>query len=596
MKKLTELSYFEKWFILGAIIGVVAGLGALVFYFSLKLSEYIFLETILGIRNPSPVGEGGSLEFVYDTSRYVLIPFVVGLGGALSGLLVYTFAPEAEGHGTDAAIESFHKKAGKVRWRVIPVKTIASAITIGSGGSAGREGPTAQIASGIGSIIAEVLKLPSEDRRKAVAVGIGAGIGSIFKTPIGGALLAAEVLYKRDFEVEVIFPAFVASAIGYSIFASVVGFKPIFGYYVSSFSPLTLPMHAILGIVCGLMAIIYVKMFYGIHEFFHKLTISNYFKPMIGGILAGTITLIFPEVMSMGYGWVQILEYNELEKIPNLFGIPLILTLVALPFVKILVTSLTIGSGGSGGVFAPGICTGAFIGAIVGLVFHYLFPSLVPSIAPFVIVGMLSLFGAAGKVPLSVTLMIVEMTGSLQLLPSAMIAVAISYMISKDYSIYRSQVPTRKDSPAHISEFNMPLLTQIKVSEAKITNNIFLKPADSTDKAIKLINESGFTSLPVVDDNFNFLGVVYINDLLNGKSNTIEKLVRKEISCVSLDSSLDEVLSSMVEAKSVWAPVVKGNKLLGIITLEEIIKTYKNKLNDIWIKKIFSAKFSQSKE
>lgn len=115
MVKLAELNYFEKWLVLGVIIGVAAGLGALLFYFSLKLSEQVFLGGILGIRNPSPVGEGGSLEFAYDPSRYALLPLVVGLGGALSGLLVYTFAPEAEGHGTDAAIEAFHRKAGKVR-------------------------------------------------------------------------------------------------------------------------------------------------------------------------------------------------------------------------------------------------------------------------------------------------------------------------------------------------------------------------------------------------------------------------------------------------------------------------------------------------
>jgi len=464
MVKLAELNYFEKWLVLGVIIGVAAGLGALLFYFSLKLSEQVFLGGILGIRNPSPVGEGGSLEFAYDPSRYALLPLVVGLGGALSGLLVYTFAPEAEGHGTDAAIEAFHRKAGKVRWRVIPVKTVASAITIGSGGSAGREGPTAQIASGIGSMIAEVLKLPPEDRRIALAVGMGAGIGSIFKTPIGGALLASEVLYMRDFEVEVIFPAFVASAVGYAIFASVAGFEPIFGYCTSPFSPLMLPMHAALGVVCGLMAILYIKVFYGVHDFFRRLAVSSYLKPVIGGVLAGVVALVFPEVMSTGYGWVQILEYDDLGKIPCIFGPP-ILTLAALPFAKILATSLTIGSGGSGGVFAPGICIGAFTGAFVGLVLHSIFPSIVPSIAPFVIVGMLSLFGAAGKVPVSVTLMIVEMTGSLQLAPGAMIAVAVSYMVSRDYSIYRSQPPTRMESPAHAGEPITPP-ARIKVAEA----------------------------------------------------------------------------------------------------------------------------------
>jgi len=166
----------------------------------------------LGIILPSPLGEGGNLSFTI-TTRYILIPISTTIGGLISGLLVYKFAPEAEGHGTDAAIDAYHNKQGKVRGIVIPIKVLASAITIGSGGSAGREGPTAQISSGLGSIIAELLHLNPEDRRRAVAVGIGAGIGTIFKAPIGGAILGAEILYKRDIEPEIIYPSLIVSAV-----------------------------------------------------------------------------------------------------------------------------------------------------------------------------------------------------------------------------------------------------------------------------------------------------------------------------------------------------------------------------------------------
>ncbi|MEM4042130.1 MAG: chloride channel protein, partial [Saccharolobus sp.] len=207
VRLISSLSYFEKWFILGIILGIIAGLAATVFYELLHVFEYIFIFRFINMSYPRPLGEGGTLDFVFHPGNYLLIPVSTTIGGLISGIIVYTLAPEAEGHGTDAVIKAYHYFQGKIRWIVVPVKIIASAITIGSGGSAGREGPTAQFSAGIGSIVADLLHLSPDDRRKAVAVGIGAGIGTIFKTPIGGAILAAEILYRRDIEPEVIYPA-----------------------------------------------------------------------------------------------------------------------------------------------------------------------------------------------------------------------------------------------------------------------------------------------------------------------------------------------------------------------------------------------------
>ena len=276
--KLSSLPYFQRWFIVGAIIGIVAGFGALAFYYAIRLFEIIFFTHIIGMSIPRPLGEGGSTVYHFFAIRYYLIPVVVAAGGLLSGIIVYTFDPSSEGHGTDAAIRAFHNNHGKIKRRTPLVKTIASAITIGSGGSAGREGPTALIAAGIGSFLADVLGLSPKDRRIAVAVGIGAGIGTIFKAPIGGAVLGAEILYRRDFESEVIFPSLVASSIGYSIFASVVGFEPIFGDYIEAFSVFRLPFYAFLGLVAGVMAILYIRTFYGIRNVFKKMACAKSYK------------------------------------------------------------------------------------------------------------------------------------------------------------------------------------------------------------------------------------------------------------------------------------------------------------------------------
>ncbi|QGA69623.1 chloride channel protein [Sulfolobus sp. E11-6] len=577
---LSSLPYFEKWFILGIILGVVAGFAAITFYLLLHLFEEIFLFNFIGMSYPRPLGEGGTLNFVFHPGNYLLIPISTAIGGLISGIIVYTFAPEAEGHGTDAAIKSYHYLQGKVRWIVIPVKIIASAITIGSGGSAGREGPTAQFSAGVGSVIADLLHLSPEDRRRAVAVGIGAGIGTIFKTPIGGAILAAEILYRRDLEPEVIYPALVASAIGYTIFGSIFGFTPVFGYYTGTFNPLRLPMYAVLGLVSGLMAILYPKTFYGINSLFKKLRIPNHVKPAIGGLITGLIGLLAPEILGTGYGWINLVEY---EKFFTLYSplIPPIILIIILPFLKIISTSFSIGSGGSGGVFAPGLFIGAYLGASIGLLFHYLFPTIVPNIAPFVIIGMMSFFAGAGKVPLSVLIMVTEMTSSLQLLPGAMIAVAISYLVSGNNTIYVSQLPTRRDSPAHKAEYETPLMHTVRIEKCEL-KDIKVYVDEKVGKAIQIMLENSFMSLPVVNYDNRFLGVVYLKDLERvNPEDSIGKYVTRGSPSVSLTSTLEHALEVMATNKTRWVAVVDNGKFLGIVTYDSIIDAYKRELNVI---------------
>jgi CIC family chloride channel protein len=351
-----ELGYLRKWLPIALLIGIVSGVGSIVFYEAIRLASTVLLGDVAGFFAPSPVGEGGSLVLV--SSRLYLIPLVTTVGGLLSGILVYGFAPEAEGHGTDAAIDAFHNKKGEIRSRIPLVKLVASALTIGSGGSAGREGPTAQIGAGFGSFLGRRLHLSSKDRRIAVAVGIGAGIGSIFKAPFGGAILSTEILYIGDFEVETLLPAFIASTVGYSIFASYTGWTPIFGYLnLGAFNdPLNLPFYAVLGIVCGLVGIVYVKGFYGTRAFFQRLGMPRFLKPALGGLLVGIIGMFLPQVLGMGYGWLQIAMTGNFVSLPIIL-IPIIIV------AKIVATSLTVGSGGSGGVFAPALMIGGLLGA-----------------------------------------------------------------------------------------------------------------------------------------------------------------------------------------------------------------------------------------
>lgn len=423
-------SYFARWFLLGSLVGLISGAAALALHYLTVAVRSLALGS-LGFRvsPPSIPGPPGGLAFLG----------IAAAAGLASGLLTEA-APEARGSGIDSAIAAYHELGGAIRRAVAPIKLLASSIVMGAGLSAGDEGPIAQASAGFASWASDLMGLDPGERRALVGVAIGTGIGTIFKTPIGGAFLAAEILYRRDFEYELVFPAFVASAVGYTIYGAVTGYGPIFGFYTAPFDPARLPLYALLGVLCGLVAIAYVRAYNAAEDAFSAARVPRWARPALGGLAAGAIALAFPEVMGTGTSWTaELLSPSA----PALYAGAGLLILAALPFAKIAATSLTVGSGGSGGVFAPGIFVGAATGLLFGVLMHMLAPSLVQSPVPFAIVGMLAVFGAAGKLPISVTVMVVEMTGSLQLLPAELIAVTIAYVVSGPATIYRSQRASR---------------------------------------------------------------------------------------------------------------------------------------------------------
>ncbi|HVP92788.1 MAG TPA: chloride channel protein [Acidobacteriota bacterium] len=570
-----ELGYLRKWVPIAVLIGTVCGVGSLVFYQAINLTSMILLGQIAGYFPPSPSGEGGSAGLL-SPYAYV-IPVITTLGGLLSGIIVFGLAPEAEGHGTDAAIDAFHNKKGDIRSRIPPVKLLASTLTIGSGGSAGREGPTAQIGAGFGSFLGKALHLNLHDRRIAVAVGIGSGIGSIFKAPFGGALLSAEILYMGDFEVEALFPAFIASTIGYSIFASVTGWTPIFGYMTQrAFTdPFDLPFYAVLGAVCGLVGIVYVRGFYGIKGLFQRLNMPNFLKPAIGGLAVGVMGMFLPEILGMGYGWLQIAMNGNFTLLP-LTLIPIII------LAKIVATSLSIGSGGSGGVFAPALMIGGLVGTVIWAAFDGVLPSFQPSLAAFVIVGMMSFFGGVGKVPVAVILMVSEMTGGLTLLVPSMIATALAYIITGKTSIYKSQVQSRIESPAHRGEYSIPLLQKLLVKDAMTKKVITIRPGAPLSEIAELMTKNGIKGTPVVDSKGNLVGIVALTDILQinpeqrGKK-TAEDVMTKELVTINPDENLYLAFDKMSNNQIGRLPVVDSTdskKLIGIITREDIWRVY----------------------
>jgi CIC family chloride channel protein len=283
-KRSAQFARAGKWTFYFILIGIIAGLGSIAFHYLCQIGIYAFMDLTAGYRPPAPAGEHhlippSSTPF----SRWILL-LLPAMGGVISGWLVYTWAPEAEGHGTDAAIDAYHRHGGFIRGRVPIVKTISSAITLTTGGSGGREGPIAQIGAGFGSFLATKLKLSDRERRIMMAAGIGAGVGSIFRAPLAGALFAAEVLYRDpDFESDVIIPAGISSVVAYCLFCLVFGWGSLFES-PSEFTfrnPLELGPYLVLALVLVATGVFYVKSFYAVTRLFKRINIPNFLKPAL---------------------------------------------------------------------------------------------------------------------------------------------------------------------------------------------------------------------------------------------------------------------------------------------------------------------------
>ncbi len=569
-------SFNKKWLVLGTLIGVIAGFGAVIFYEALSLATHLFLGVLAGYRVPTPAGEG-NLAGSASYARPWAVPLVVCLGGLISGLLVFGFAPEAEGHGTDAAISAVHENPRGIRFRTVVVKIVASAVTIGTGGSGGREGPTGQISAGFGSILARLFDLSPSDARIAVASGIGSGIGSIFGAPLGGAVLAAEILYRDDFEVETLLPSFIASIVGYAVFGAIEGYAPLFGFATrfQLADPGQLGWFGVIGIIGGLVGLLYAKGFYGIGGLFGRLPVPRALRPAIGGLLVGAIALAMPQVLGTGYGWIQ----KTLG--PGLLHIPLWIVLLV-PFARILATGLSIDSGGSGGIFGPGMVIGAFLGAGIWDVARHLSFGVGSDPAPFVVVGMMACFGSIARAPLAIMLMVAEMTGSLAIVVPAMLAVGLGTLIVRrgDDTIYRSQLKSRAESPAHRILTGMPLLSRIPVAQAMARPRLVLPIGLDSVAATTAMTDAGVTEAPGLDEEGRFRGVVTQQRLLDaGPSTTVGAVLDTVVLPVQQSQQCDVALETLTTTPTSWVPVVDSDRrVVGTLAVSDMVRSYRRAL------------------
>ena len=491
------------------LVGIAAGLGAAAFYSILNIVEEFILGKVEGYYPPAAGDEVALHVMQFPTNSWAVV-LVPTLGGLLCGLLVYGLAPEAEGHGTDAMVKAFHRLGGRIRARVPFIKSIASIITIGTGGSAGREGPIAQIGAGFGSFLAQKFGLGDTERRLLMLSGAAGGIGAIFRAPLGGALFVSEVLYgSTAFEFTAVIPCFLSSITAYSVFAAIYGQGLAFNTPpgLEFHRIMELPFYLVFAVLCSIVGYFYVLVFYGLRDhLFRKLPLPNAVKPALGGLALGLLALWLPQIMSGGYGWIQLAIEGKVAA-----GLLVILCLG-----KILATSLTISSGGSGGVFAPSLFIGAMLGGAFGALCERLFPGAIEHPEAFVLVGMGGFFAGVARVPLTAMLMVCEMSGSYGLLiPLMLVSILNTALLSSRWTLYEEQVTALVDSPAHQGDFVVDVLEQMYVGDVMDTKRrLDLVPENMPlAEVLKLAAHSDNVYFPVVDTEQKMVGIFSLRDL-----------------------------------------------------------------------------------
>lgn len=567
---------------LALVIGILTGLGAVAFR---KLINFFHNEFF---------DYGGQLLSFLGQYYVIIIPMA---GGLIVGPLTYFFAREAKGHGVPEVMAAVAVRGGRIRPRIVLVKALASAVCIGSGGSVGREGPIVQIGSAIGSTVGQVFKVSTRKMRALVACGAAGGIAATFNAPIGGVLFALEIILG-DFTGDHLMLVIISSVTSAVVSRIMLGNDPAFivpAYPLNH--PAELLLYALLGIVCGVFAVLYIRVLYKFEDIFNSIKIiPEYYKPILGGFLIGVIGLKFPQIFGVGYESIEMAITGNM-----VFSITATLVLL-----KLLATSITIGSGGSGGVFAPGLFMGSMLGASMGYVFHYLFPNIAITPAAYALVGMGSVFAGSAHAPITAIIMLFEMSNDYHIILPLMIACVISSVVAK--TVYHNNIYVVKlvRRGLDIEAARQPDVLKNVLVKDVMTSRIETIPCKFTIKeAWKLVHGSPHRGFPVVTEEGYICGIVTSNELERAYSEgNIDKQVNKlavhHLVTVTPYEPISVAARRMVEYDIGRLPVVdpdNAEKIIGLLSRTDIISAYsKGLLQEDDLEESFVSKHITGKE
>jgi CIC family chloride channel protein len=558
LRDLADLEGATAPLLLAVIVGVGAGLGAVVFRELIDAFHDFFFTDI-----------GGALS-VLGRARVVLLP---ALGGLLVGPIVYFLAREAKGHGVPEVMLAVSEEGGRIRPRVAIVKSLASAICIGSGGSVGREGPIVQVGSALGSTLGQALRLSDNNIRLLVSCGAAGGISATFNAPIAGVFFALEIILRR-FSVRNFSAVVLSSVVANVVSVPFLGDNPAFQVPVYRLeSGWEIGLYALLGILAGVVAVAFIHVLYGLEDFFDALPLREYVKPALGGLAMGALGLWYADLFGVGYGGVNSALHEEKATI-------VLLLLVGL---KLLATSVTIGSGGSGGVFAPSLFMGAMLGGSFGEVAHGLFPAVTATSGAYALVGMGAVFAGAARAPMTSIIILFEMTRDYRIILPLMTAVVVSTVVGQILSresIYTVKLTRRGiDVQKEPRSYLMEALTVGEVMNRKPAT----VPADMTLLSLaKYMAKTGLQAAAVVGDDGRLLGMVTMADIQRRAEALGDDLRAADIATrpaehIFPDQTLHRVLSLPDADEQAQWPVVDRedtSRLLGMLERKHIIGAY----------------------
>jgi len=590
-----ELQLLGRSLLHAALVGVAAGLCGAAFFAGLEYTQRFLLEVLAGYRFLRAHGETFHVSEKVHTFRPWLVALLPAVGGLLAGLVI-RLAPETGGGGGDQMIHAFHHQGGVIRRRVIWIKAIASILTLGTGGAGGREGPTMQIGGALGSTVGRILGVTARERRILMVAGVAAGIAAVFRTPLGAALLAVEVLYRDDFESDALIPAVLASVTAYSVVISIFGETTMFAHAPRyPFHAEHLPLYGLLAVLLALLAARFASLLRAVHTFSQKLKVPAWTRPGIGGLALGVFTVLvllyfnwrigIPGqglgLLGGGYGAAQ-MSINGMPWMPS--GWRAVELLLLLCGAKLFASALTIGSGGSAGDFAPSLVLGGIFGGAFGRAAQLLFND--PSIDPgaFALVGMGTFYGGIAHVPLSALILVSELAGSYDLLVPLMLSGGIAFIILRKRSLYEAQLPTRHDSPVHRSSLLPELVRTIRVKEVMVANRPFTSFVTTTP-AREIIAHVGDESwqdiFPVLDPEGVLIGIIpadairFLASLEEGAAWTIAADLMHPPVSVAADDDLRHAARLMLANGLREVPVVdEDQKIVGFLDEAEATKAY----------------------
>ncbi|WP_366921936.1 chloride channel protein [Metallumcola ferriviriculae] len=547
------------------LIGIIGGLGAIVFRYLID-----FFRTLFG----QGLGSSFTIFGAYGTYLKALLP---AIGLVLVGIISNYFAKEVKGHGVPQILEALALRGGKIKPKVSFFGILAPAITIGSGGSVGQEGPIALIGASFGSVMGQVLKLPEKYISLFLACGASAGIAATFNAPIAGAFFGLEVVLGT-YSLGSIVPIFIASVTGTVIFRQFMGSAPVLatpGYTVTH--PTEILLMILLGIIAGFVGLAYTRGLTFSEDLFDDWEVPFWLKAIVGGIGVGILGLLFPQVLGVGY---STMETAVLGNIP-------LLSLILFFIFKFLATMLTIGAGGSGGVFAPSLYLGIMLGGIYGIAVSNLFPNLVSTPWIYTVIGMGAIFAASAQAPLTASTIILEITGDFHIAVGVMAATALSYLIHG--STIRDSMYTVK-----LTKRGIDILrgTDVRPTE-RIPVKLAMRPLeyavyadDSIHKATRVLLQYEADLLVVLNRKEELVGILTQSNVrgateLQDQNITIRDIVQVNVKSIVANDNLEEAmrLFSFFHVKTL--PVVDQDnhrKVVGILKHADVINAYSTRI------------------